>query len=135
IPANADRRYHDLGLCGPLRSDLTDRGQYCGMFRTPSLRNVATRSVFFHNGVFHRLADAVRFYAERDTQQQKWYSRSANGLTVKFDDLPPEYRGNVDTDAPFDRRAGDAPALSEDDIRDIVAFLHTLTDGFRPREP
>ena len=135
IPANADRRYHDLGLCGPLRSDLTDRGQYCGMFRTPSLRNVATRSVFFHNGVFHRLADVVRFYAERDTQPQKWYSRSANGLTVKFDDLPPEYRGNVDTDAPFDRRAGDAPALSEDDIRDIVAFLHTLTDGFRPREP
>jgi cytochrome c peroxidase len=135
IPANADRRYHDLGLCGPLRSDLTDRGQYCGMFRTPSLRNVATRSVFFHNGVFHRLEDVVRFYAERDTQPQKWYSRSANGLTVKFDDLPPEYRGNVDTDAPFDRRAGDAPALSEDDIRDIVAFLHTLTDGFRPREP
>ena len=135
IPANADRRYHDLGLCGPLRSDLTGRGQYCGMFRTPSLRNVATRSVFFHNGVFHRLEDVVRFYAERDTQPQKWYSRSANGLTVKFDDLPPEYRGNVDTDAPFDRRAGDAPALSEDDIRDIVAFLHTLTDGFRPREP
>jgi cytochrome c peroxidase len=135
IPANADRRYHDLGLCGPLRSDLTDREQYCGMFRTPSLRNVATRSVFFHNGVFHRLEDVVRFYAERDTQPQKWYSRSANGLTVKFDDLPPEYRGNVDTDAPFDRRAGDAPALSEDDIRDIVAFLHTLTDGFRPREP
>ena len=135
IPANADRCYHDLGLCGPLRSDLTDRGQYCGMFRTPSLRNVATRSVFFHNGVFHRLEDVVRFYAERDTQPQKWYSRSADGLTVKFDDLPPEYRGNVDTDAPFDRRAGDAPALSEDDIRDIVAFLHSLTDGFRPREP
>ena len=135
IPANADRRYHDLGLCGPLRSDLTDKQQYCGMFRTPSLRNAATRSVFFHNGVFHRLEDVVRFYSERDTRPQKWYSRGANGRTVKFDDLPLEYRGNVDTDAPFDRHIGDAPALSEDDIKDIVAFLNTLTDGFRQREP
>jgi cytochrome c peroxidase len=130
IPANADNRYFDLGLCGPLRTDLADKKEYCGMFRTPSLRNVATRRVFFHNGVFHRLADVVRFYAERDTQPQKWYSRGADGAVVKFDDLPPQYRGNVDTEAPFDRRPGDPPALSEADIRDIVAFLNTLTDGF-----
>ncbi len=130
IPANADNRYFDLGLCGPLRTDLADKKEYCGMFRTPSLRNVATRRVFFHNGVFHRLADVVRFYAERDTQPQKWYSRGADGAVVKFDDLPPQYRGNVDTEAPFDRHPGDPPALSEADIRDIVAFLNTLTDGY-----
>ena len=128
IPANGDRRYFDLGLCGPLRTDLADRKEYCGLFRTPSLRNVATRSVFFHNGVFHRLEDAVRFYAERDTRPQQWYSRGAGGVTMKFDDLPPQYHGNVDTQAPFDRRMGDAPALSDADIEDIVAFLNTLTD-------
>ena len=51
---------------------------------------------------------------------------------VKFDDLPAQYRGNVDTQAPFDRHAGDAPALSDADIEDIVAFLNTLTDGYDP---
>jgi cytochrome c peroxidase len=100
------------------------------MFRTPSLRNVAARRVFFHNGVFHRLEDVVRFYAERDTQPQKWYPHGVDGAVVKFDDLPPQYRGNVDTQAPFDRHIGDPPALSEADISDILAFLNTLTDGY-----
>ncbi len=138
IPANADRRYFDLGLCGPLRTDLKDRPQYCGMFRVPSLRNAATRAAFFHNGVLHRLEDVVRFYAERDTQPRKWYGRQADGRPVKygrpvkFDDLPPQYRGNVDTAAPFGGHAGDAPPMSEGDIKDIVAFLNALTDGYRP---
>jgi cytochrome c peroxidase len=133
ISANSDPRYFDLGLCGPLRTDLADKGRYCGLFRTPSLRNVATRRVFFHNGVFHRLDQAVRFYAERDTQPQKWFSRKADGSTIKFDDLPAAYRGNVDTQPPFGRRPGDTAYLSEADIADIVAFLNTLTDGFDAR--
>jgi cytochrome c peroxidase len=133
IPANAKRDYYDLGLCGPLRTDLADRREYCGLFRTPTLRNVATRRVFFHNGVLHRLDDVVRFYAERDTQPQKWYSRGTHGATLKFDDLPEQYRDNVDTQAPFDRHLGDQPALSEADIEDIVAFLNTLTDGYEPK--
>jgi cytochrome c peroxidase len=132
IPANADRRYFDLGLCGPLRTDLKDRKEYCGLFRTPSLRNVALRRVYFHNGVVHRLEDAVRFYAERDTQPQKWYPRASDGTIRKFDDLPVGYRANLDRDAPFDRHAGDAPALTEGDVQDLVAFLKTLTDGYRP---
>jgi cytochrome c peroxidase len=132
IPANKDGSYYDLGLCGPLRTDLADKKEYCGMFRTPSLRNVATRPVFFHNGVFHRLEDVVRFYAERDTRPQQWYSRGANGVTRKFDDLPAQYRGNVDTQTPFDRHVGDASAMSDADIKDIVAFLNTLTDGYNP---
>ena len=131
IPANADRRYHDLGLCGPLRTDLQDRQEYCGLFRTPSLRNVARRPVYLHNGVFHSLRDVVRFYAERDTKPQEWYPRAANGRILKFDDLPAAYVGNLDTQAPFDRHAGDAPALNDQDIEDIVAFLRTLTDGYR----
>jgi cytochrome c peroxidase len=130
ILANADPRYHDLGLCGPLRTDLLERKEYCGLFRTPSLRNVARRRVFFHNGVFHRLEDVVRFYADRDTEPRRWYPRAADGRILKFDDLPVQYRPNVDTQAPFDRHPGEAPAMSEADIRDIVAFLNTLTDGY-----
>ena len=131
IPANADRRYYDLGLCGPLRTDLQDRHEYCGLFRTPSLRNVARRPVFLHNGVFHSLSDVVRFYAERDTKPEKWYPRAPDGRILKFDDLPALYVANVDTQAPFDRHAGDAAALNDQDIEDIVAFLRTLTDGFQ----
>ncbi len=133
ITANADPRYYDLGLCGPMRTDLADKKEYCGLFRTPSLRNVAQRGVFFHNGIFHRLEDAVRFYAERDTHPQKWYPRAADGIVVKFDDLPAPYQRNLDTQAPFDRHLGDPPALTDADIRDIVAFLNTLTDGYEPQ--
>ena len=132
IPANADRHYTDLGLCGPLREDLRDRADYCGLFRTPSLRNVATRSVFFHNGVVHGLDEAVRFYAERDVAPQKWYPTTPHGAVQIYDDVPQPYRVNIDREPPFDRDPGDKPALSDQDIHDIVAFLKTLTDGYRP---
>jgi cytochrome c peroxidase len=130
IPANADGRYYDMGLCGPWRTDLQDRHEYCGMFRTPTLRNVARRPVFLHNGVFHSLNDVVRFYAERDTKPQHWYPRAPDGRVLKFDDLPEAFIANLDTQAPFDRHAADAPALNDQNIEDIVAFLQTLTDGY-----
>jgi cytochrome c peroxidase len=130
IPANVDPEYFDLGLCGPLRTDFKDKSEYCGLFRTPSLRNAARRRVFFHNGVFHSLEEVLRFYAERDTQPQKWYPRGPAGSTLKFDDLPAQYLANMDMQAPFGGQPGGAPALNDNDIRDIVAFLRTLSDGF-----
>jgi cytochrome c peroxidase len=131
IPANRDANYFDLGLCGPWRTDLTGRTEYCGLFRTPSLRNVARRTVFFHNGVFHRLKDAVRFYARRDTDPGAWYPPD-HSRTGKFDDLPARFVKNVDTLSPFDRLPGAPPAMSDAEIEDVVAFLGTLTDGFEP---
>jgi cytochrome c peroxidase len=131
IAANADPQYFDLGLCGPLRKDLADRPEYCGLFRTPSLRNVAARSVFFHNGRFHRLVDVLRWYAERDLEPQHWYPKDRDGRVQHFDDLPEPYHKNVDVTAPFDRHRGDVPALSGADIDDLLAFLATLTDGYR----
>jgi cytochrome c peroxidase len=133
IPANADLGYYDLGLCGPLRTDLKDVKAYCGMFRTPSLRNAALKRSYFHNGVFHRLEDVVRFYAERDTAPQKWYPPTAAGRGAKFDDLPESYWINLDRQPPFDRHFRDKPPLNGAQIRDIVAFLKTLTDGYAPR--
>lgn len=132
IPANEDRRYYDLGLCGPLRTDLRGHHEYCGLFRTPTLRNVARRAVFLHNGRFQKLLDVVRFYAERDTAPAKWYPRAADGGVLKFDDLPGEYHENLDGEVPFDRHEGDKPSLSEAEVQDIVAFLNTLTDGYVP---
>jgi cytochrome c peroxidase len=128
IAANADPAWNDLGLCGPLRTDLKAHGEYCGLFRTPSLRNVATRQVFFHNGKFHSLTEAVRFYALRDVQPQRYYPRGRDGKVNAFDDLPARYRGNVNSEAPFGGSPGDKPRLSEAEIQDVVAFLKTLTD-------
>ncbi|MEO8935660.1 MAG: cytochrome c peroxidase [Burkholderiaceae bacterium] len=127
IPANADPRYHDLGLCGPFRTDLTDRADYCGLFRAPSLRNVAIRRSFFHNGVAHSLTDAVRFYADRDTNPERWYPLRG-GRVAAYDDLPAQYRAHVERDAPFGGRRGGKPSLDDREIADIVAFLQTLTD-------
>lgn len=132
IPANRKPGYYDLGLCGPARTDLADREEYCGMFRAPSLRNVTLRKVFFHNGAFHSLEQVLHFYAERDTNPGKWYPRKADGSIDKFDDLPPQYRGNVNMEAPFGGKPGGTPALSEDEIKDLIAFLGTLTDGYLP---
>ena len=131
LPENRDPRFFDLGLCGPARADLTDRARYCGMFRTPSLRNVALRRSFFHNGALRSLDQVVDFYAERDLVPERWYPRAADGLLRKFDDLPRQYAGNVNTEPPFDRQPGDRPALSRSERADIVAFLRTLTDGFQ----
>lgn len=131
IPANRDPAYFDLGLCGPMREDLKNHPEYCGRFRTPSLRNVAQRRAFFHNGVFHTLEDAVRFYVQRDTHPERYYPRGADGKVRKFDDLPERYRANVNTEPPFGGNPGQAPALNATEIRDVVAFLHTLDDGWK----
>lgn len=132
IPANADPAFFDLGACGPLRTDLAGRAEYCGRFLTPTLRNVALRRTFFHNGRVHSLRHAIAFYAERDTDPEKWYPRASTGRVLKFDDLPEAYRINVERGPPFGGKPGDPPALSAREIDDIVAFLATLTDGYRP---
>jgi cytochrome c peroxidase len=134
IRANADPHYYDLGICGPARTDAYARQDAnCGLFKTPSLRNVATRGAFFHNGIYHNLKDVLRFYAERDLHPEKFYPRRADGSVEVYDDLPQRYRANVDTiDAPFDRKPGETPALNEAEMDDIIAFLRTLTDGYRP---
>ncbi|TIT67724.1 MAG: cytochrome-c peroxidase [Mesorhizobium sp.] len=130
IPANADPAYADLGLCGPLRTDFRGRPDYCGLFKTPTLRNVALRKSFFHNGEFHTLRDAVAFYASRDTDPGHWYPKNVDGTVDKYDDLPKAYWPNLNQDPPFEgRRPGGKPALTDAEIDDIVAFLQTLTDA------
>jgi cytochrome c peroxidase len=133
IIANGDSKYFDLGMCGPWRKDYAKQLAYCGYFKTPSLRNTATRQVFFHNGTFRSLEDVVRFYVERETRPEKWYPKGKDGKVAKYNDLPAAYHANVDIiDAPFNRKAGEEPALSEQEIKDVVAFLKTLNDGYKP---
>lgn len=129
IPANADASYFDLGICGRPDHPLPDSAQYCGMFKTPTLRNVATRKVFFHNGKMKSLREVLRFYNTRDTQPELWYP-VIDGVVQKFDDLPAQYQDNIDNQAPLDgRAAGSQPPMSDQDLDDLEAFLDTLTDA------
>jgi len=133
LHANRDPAYFDLGLCGPYRRDLHTEARYCGLFVTPTLRNVATRHVFFHNGVFHSLQQVLDFYAFRDVDPARVYPRGTDGHIAVNDDLPPGDRANIDNvDAPFGRHPGEAPAITAGEERDIIAFLGTLTDGYAP---
>jgi cytochrome c peroxidase len=167
LPANRDSAYADMGLCGPLRRDHLAHhranhlangaraNEFCGLFKTPTLRNVATRRAFFHNGVIHSLEQAVRFYNTRDTHPEIWYptvggkpaatpdpglpkyglvtTRYTGGVVQKYDDLPVAHRGNLDSQMPLDgRAAGSDPPLTEQEVGDLVCFLETLTDDYRP---
>lgn len=134
IAENKDPSHFDLGLCQ--RGDLNafapagyDLGKLCGAFKTPSLRNVAVAGPYMHNGSLATLHDAVAFYFTRDTHPDRWYPRGADGGIVKFNDLPPIYRKNVNTEQPpYKRRDMVDPQALEKEIDDIVAFLKTLTD-------
>jgi cytochrome c peroxidase len=142
LAVNADTSYYDLGLCDSAAvADLTEavRKTMCGLFKVPSLRNVALRKSFFHNGRFTDLTTALTFYVQRDTNPELWYLKqdgsvdyASDGVTVnKYNDLPSTYRSNVNTsEAPYNRSLGDSPALSTSEIADLVTFLNTLTDGW-----
>jgi cytochrome c peroxidase len=130
-----DPNFFDLGVCGPVRKDIADQTQFCGMFKTPTLRNTAVRRTFLHNGVFHTLQEVMDFYNFRDTNPEKVYPVGADGKVQKYNDIPAQYHANVDvTDPPFNRHPGDTPAMTAQDEADIIAFLQTLNDGYKPEQ-
>ncbi|MEB0140108.1 MULTISPECIES: cytochrome-c peroxidase [unclassified Undibacterium] len=160
---NLDPSFIDEGICGPFRRDhlpatANSANAYCGMFKTPTLRNVSTRQVFFHNGVLTSLLQVLQFYNTRDTNPEIWYptiggtalkTPSANfpnyglittqysgGTVSKYDDLPARYRANIDTQLPLDgRKAGSKPPMSDQDLADLACFLGTLNDGYQAGSP
>ena len=119
----------DLGLCRAGRPGLTDDPGFCGRFRTPTLRNVALRASFFHNGSVHSLRDAVAFYATRDTAPARWYPKRPDGSVHAYDDLPPDSVPYVDHEVPFEPWPDGRPRLDDGEIDDLVAFLRTLSDA------
>jgi cytochrome c peroxidase len=134
LAQNRDPKAFDIGLCGPIRKDLAQQTQYCSMFLTPTLRNSAARHIYFHNGVYHDLKHVMDFYNLRNTNPEKIYSHDASGKVVMFDDVPKQYQPNIDfADAPFDVKPTDKPAMTDQDIQDIIAFIGTLNDGYHPK--
>jgi cytochrome c peroxidase len=97
----------------------------------PVLRNVATREAFMHNGVFKTLKEVVEFYATRNNNRTRWY-----GPAGVSNDLPVAYLPNIQHDKPpFNQPAAAGPVLTAAEIGDVVAFLKTLTDGYKLPAP
>lgn len=170
VPADAEYTYYDLGLCGPMKSaagdlnarpDLAATTSLCGLFKVPTLRNVAITSPYFHNGVFSDLHQVIEWYVTRDVndntgnnpdpvaagpggnpyQAVGTFYIAADGTPdlYEYNDLPVAYDANVNIgEVPYTPPTfggGQAPTLTAQDIDAVVAFLCTLTDGFDPDNP
>lgn len=100
----------DLGL-----GFTTGRDQDMGKFKVPTLRNVDKRpypgfvKAYGHNGYFKSLKQIIHFYNTRDVEG--W--------------PPPEYPDNINKE-----ELGNL-GLTDDEEDAIVAFLATLTDGYK----
>ncbi len=124
----------DLGLGGFLQT-RTDYEKYAkknlGKFKVPTLRNVDKRpspdfvKAYGHNGFFKSLEGIVHFYNTRDVLPScpEGFTE-AQALAGNCWPLP-ELSLNLNTKEVGDLR------LSQDEEDAIVAFLKTLSDGFR----
>lgn len=92
---------HNIGLETP----PVDTGAGNGEFKSPSLRNVAVRTHFMHDGRFSSLAEVIEHY---------------NSGVVASPDLDPRLR-----DGPGQPQRLN---LTDDEKAALEAFLHTLTD-------
>jgi cytochrome c peroxidase len=98
---------HNTGL----DATITDVGAGNGRFKAPSLRNVGVRARFMHDGRFSTLEQVVAFY-DQGVQNNP--------------NLDPRLRRGAQPDR---------LNLSDTERRDLVAFLHTLTDSTFLRDP
>ncbi|MBS1666367.1 MAG: c-type cytochrome [Bacteroidetes bacterium] len=94
----------DYGLGG----FLNDSDNY-GRFKVPTLRNAALSAPYFHNGFYNTLEEVVHFYNKRDVDP---FPPAEIPATVNHDEL-----GNL--------------KLTSQEEKDIIAFIKTLTDGYK----
>lgn len=65
-----DNKFHNLGVGADTKGNLNDVGRFAitkadadmGAFKTPTLRNLANRGPYFHDGTFPTLKDALNHY-------------------------------------------------------------------------
>lgn len=87
-----------------------------GLFKNPGLRNVGKMKAFMHNGVFTSLEEVVHFYNTRDVPGAGWNGKPWG---------KPEVSNRI-----FEHGALGNLKLTAQEEKAIVAFMHTLTDGW-----
>jgi cytochrome c peroxidase len=87
--------------CAELRFLDTTTDKYTGAFKTPTLRNAAVRPPYMHAGQFDTLREVLEFY--REASREHTHEGSARHADLGHGDL------------------------TDEEIQQIEAFLHTLT--------
>lgn len=117
FPAIADKefeaKYHFSDDSGKATDDQLQANSG-GVWRIPTLRNIALTAPYFHNGSVDNLEDAVRIMARM--QLNKTLSNQ------KFDD---EYYSWSNSDKKMHITTNEA--LSDDEVESLVAFLESLS--------
>jgi cytochrome c peroxidase len=139
-PANAlGRDWVDLGLGGFLETQPQWR-QYAqtnmGRMKVPTLRNVDKRPYpgfvksYMHNGYFTSLETVVSFYNTRDVKP-----RCSNAFTPESDAVAQGCWPEPEVPETVNRKELGDLKLTAGEERALVAFLRTLSDGFKGVDP
>lgn len=91
-------------------AELSNRAEDMGMFRAPSLRNVAVTAPYMHDGSIKNLEEVLDFYA-------------AHGRVIEAGEFKGDGRKNPYKDPRINKIE-----LGARDKADLIAFLQTLTD-------
>ncbi|PIE11626.1 MAG: methylamine utilization protein MauG [Rhodobacterales bacterium] len=110
----------DLIDHGLLANPLVDDPAMDGRFKVPTLRNVAVTGPYMHNGVFEDLRTVILFYNKYNSVDP---TRQINPETDALW-ADPEVAGTLST---VELEHG--PALNDQRVDALVAFLKTLTDA------
>lgn len=117
LEAKLGRPVGDRGLLD--NPTVTDPAQ-AGKFKVPTLRNVAVTGPYMHNGVFQDLRTVVLFYNKYNARGPRRQINPETGRAW----APPEVPENLSL-----KQLETGPALPDDRIDALVAFLKTLTDA------
>jgi len=101
-----DNKFHNLGIGADTRGNMVDLGRFeqtkneadWGAFKTPTLRNIAQRAPYMHDGTFPTLKDALGHYI-----------------------------GGGNLNAHLDKQIHALDFLTFDERDDMLAFLDSLT--------
>ncbi|MCA0872067.1 methylamine utilization protein MauG [Seohaeicola saemankumensis] len=107
----------DAGL---LANPAVEDPAQIGKFKVPTLRNVAVTAPYMHNGVFEDLRTVILFYNKYNTTSAARQVNPETGQPWRMPEVPA-------TLAVKELTTG--PALEDDRIDALVAFLKTLTDA------
>jgi cytochrome c peroxidase len=118
-PMFSDFDVHAEGVREHQKLTQPDSGDGRFRFRTPSLRNVALTAPYMHNGTLATLQDVLQFYDR---------GRSENANVSH--DTGRRGRGDSARRTPrLDRDFRRVDGMSDNEMKDIIAFLESLTDA------